>query len=138
MRTVITAVDSSVLLDVLTSSPAFGTASLNALREARGLGALVVCPIVWAEVRANFPDAPMMHKAFSAAGIQFDPFDQACADLAGDLWREYRRKGGKRERLVADFLIAAHAQIRAQQLLTRDRGFARYYFHQLRLVEPKT
>ncbi len=49
----ITAVDTSVLLDVLTADPQFAAASEAALTAAFALGTLVV----WAEVRAHF-EAP--------------------------------------------------------------------------------
>ena len=132
----ISAVDSSVLLDVLTSDPSHGPASLRALEAARTLGRLVVCPIVWAEVGAFFPQPARMRRALDAAGIVFDPFDERTASLAARQWRQYRREGGRRTRLVADFLVAAHAQTRAQALVTRDRGFYRRYFTGLRVVEP--
>jgi predicted nucleic acid-binding protein len=67
-------------------------------------------------------------------GISFDPFDQMCADIAGQLWREYRRRGGSRERIVPDFLIGAHAQVRGGRLLTRDRGFYKQWFGDLQLL----
>lgn len=38
--------------------------------------------------------------------------------------------------MIADFLIAAHARAHADQLLTRDRGFARSHFGDLRIVDP--
>ena len=47
-------------------------------------------------------------------------------------------RGGKRGRVVPDFLIAAHAQQLADRLLARDRGYYRDYFKQLNLWEPAT
>jgi len=131
---VVTAVDSSVLLDVLANDPTHGQASLDALRRAREAGALIICPIVWAEIRGFFDDVGRMNCAFEDAAISFDPFDRECANLAGERWRDYRRGGGSRTRLMADFLIGAHAMLRAGRLLTRDRGFFRRYFAGLVIV----
>ena len=132
----ITAVDSSVLLDVLTDAPTRAAASLEALRRALRSGPIVACPVVWAEVRAFFADVGRMNAAFASAGIAFDPFDEDSSNLAGAIWQLYRRQGGRRTRLIADFLIGAHAQVRTQRLLTRDRGFLRRYFDSLEVIEP--
>lgn len=132
----ITAVDSSVLLDVLLEDPAHRDGSLAALRAAHAAGALVVCPVVWSEVRAALREPRRIAEHLGAAGIRFDPFDEACSDLAGDLWRAYRKSGGKRQHLIPDFLIGAHAKLRADRLLARDRGFFRRRFSGLRVVDP--
>ncbi|MBI2840443.1 MAG: PIN domain-containing protein [Acidobacteria bacterium] len=134
----ITAVDSSILLDVLTNDPRNCAGSLSALRGARQTGRIIACPVVWAEVRAHFENAGALWEAFSEAGLVFDPFDQKCADLAGALWREYRRSGGSRAHLIPDFLIGAHAQVRCGVLLARDRGFFRRHFGSLRIVDPSS
>jgi predicted nucleic acid-binding protein len=44
--------------------------------------------------------------------------------------------GGTRERVIADFLIGAHAMAKADRLLTRDRGFYRRYFKDLTVLDP--
>jgi hypothetical protein len=131
---VVTAVDSSVLLDVLTDDPAHRGPSLRALQAARQMGPLLVCPVVWAEVGAFFADPASMSAAFEEAGLVFDPFDRQCAELAGRTWREYRRRGGTRAHLVPDFLVGAHAQLKGGRLLTRDRGFYRRFFASLLVV----
>ena len=133
----ITAVDSSVLLDVILDDPVFRDGSLKALKQCRASGALIVCPVVWAEVRAALREPEHIGALLSRSGVGFDPFDQFCSDLAGDLWREYRRRGGRREHLIPDFLVGAHAQTRRARLLARDRGFFRRYFSRLDVLEPQ-
>ncbi len=132
-----TAVDSSVLLDVILDDPAFKAASLEALKECRARGVLIACPVVWAEVRAALRAPEQIGALLSGAGISFDPFDAACAELSGDLWRAYRQRGGRREHLIPDFLVGAHAQTRGARLLARDRGFFRRHFEQLEVLDPR-
>lgn len=131
----ITAVDTSVLLDVLIENAPAAERSYRALARAREAGKVISCPVVWAEVSALMRSPGDMEALFEA-GIEFDAFDRDVSELAGRMWHGYRKLGGTGTRLIADFLIAAHAQSRADALLSRDRGFTRRYFPDLRLVEP--
>ena len=132
-----TAVDSSVLLDVLGADPEFGERSREALRAAYDSGALLVCDVVWAEVRAHFPDDESFQEGLAILGVRFDSISWEAARLAGRLWREHRRKTQlPRARLVPDFLVGAHARLQSDGLLTRDRGFYRHYFLRLRVIDP--
>ncbi|MGH3092492.1 MAG: hypothetical protein ACRDOG_09240 [Gaiellaceae bacterium] len=69
-------------------------------------------------------------------GMVFEPVQAEAALAAGAAWKVYRSRGGGRERVVADFLIGAHALHQAERLLTRDRGFYRSYFGRLRVLDP--
>lgn len=133
----ITAVDSNVLIDVLTGDERHGARSAAALRDAAVMGRLVACDIVWAEVTSWYADRSAIEEALDTLGIAFDPMDAAAATTAGQAWARYRKAGGPRERLVADFLIGGHAATQADRLLTRDRGFFHRYFGELEVVDPE-
>ena len=57
---------------------------------------------------------------------------------AGELWRRFclerPRHAAVARRIVADFLIGAHALLQAERLLTRDQGFYRNVFAGLQLT----
>jgi predicted nucleic acid-binding protein len=132
----ITAVDTNVLLDVFGADANFGQVSARALRLCLAAGAVVACEIVWAETAAAFPDEGAFLDAMTALEIDFQSVDRDAAVRAGSAWRLYRERGGKRERVAADFLIGAHASGQCDRLLTRDRGFYRSYFRDLEVLDP--
>jgi predicted nucleic acid-binding protein len=127
----ITAVDTNVLIDVLANDVRYAERSLAALRACQAAGPLVVCEIVAAEVGRYFDSLDELQRVFTK--LRMD----ACF-LAGQAFRTYRRQGGARDRVLADFLIGAHARIHAAHLLTRDRGFYRAYFAELKVLDPAT
>ena len=132
----ITAVDTNVLLDVFRNDPRFYTHSAALLRDSLNQGALIACDVVWAETAAAFANQSIFHEAMQTLGIGFSALTQDSAERAAKTWRRYRARNSKRERVLADFLIGAHAQHQADRLLTRDRGFYRPYFKGLRVIDP--
>ena len=65
----------------------------------------------------------------------WEPSKLAVSD-GGSMFRAYLERGGKRGRVVPDFLIAAHAQHHASRLLARDPGYYRDYFTRLQVWDP--
>jgi predicted nucleic acid-binding protein len=132
----ITAVDTNVLLDVFGAEPEFGSRSRAAIRSALLEGCLVACDVVWAEVAVAFPTAAEVAAAMDRLGVRFAPLDEQVSADAGGAWRSCRRSGGSRSRILADFLIGAHAAASADRLLTRNHGFYRKHLDQLTVIDP--
>lgn len=132
----ITAVDSSILIDIFRPDPRFAPLSRDALKQCRAEGSVIACDVTWAEVSARFGSASGAQRALARLEIAFSPTRERAAFIAGDAWRRYRARGGPRDRIVADFLIGANALTQADRLLTRDRGFYRVYFPDLDILDP--
>lgn len=132
----ITAVDTNVLLDVFGADAKFGEVSAGAARQCLSEGALVACEAVWAETATAFQSSEKFRRAMADLGVTFEPLSEAAAVKAAEAWRRYRARGGRRTRIVSDFLIGAHALSAADRLLTRDRGFYRRYFAGLKVLDP--
>lgn len=132
----ITAIDTNVLLDILLPNEKFYERSAGALEEAASAGSLVVCDLVYAELCIHFSSQRECDGFFEANAIRVEPLSKESHFLASRAWRAYRKQGGQRTRILADFLIGAHAQTQATRLLSRDRGFYRKLFPSLNLVDP--
>jgi len=134
----ISALDSSVILDVLTASPAWVEASLRILRRAHLEGRLIVCECVVAEICPAFVDGQHLEEFLHDWQLDFVPSSRASAMLAGGYFAEHLRRGGRQKRVLPDFLIGAHAVLHAERLLARARGYLRDYFSELQLLDPAT
>ena len=133
----LTALDSNVLIDVIVDDPHFANGSEAALREASLTGSLIISECVLAELVPVLPQ-PQLTQLLADWNIQFSASTQESALLAGNMFARYfeRRKPREAVRVVADFLIGAHALNGADRLLTRDRGFYRDYFTSLEVMTP--
>lgn len=131
----VTAVDTSVLLDVVIDDERWGNPSEAALRQASSEGSLVICECVLAEITPAL-GAETVAEFLDDWNIRLIPSTRASALLAGKLFATHLTRGGKGGRVVPDFLIGAHAQLHAERLLARDRGYLRDYFKKLTVWSP--
>jgi predicted nucleic acid-binding protein len=104
---------------------------------------VIVCPVVFSEVLAH-PTASEkgIQQFFLETGIQVDyRFTDAFWRKAGLAYAQYaarRRKssGDQPRRIIADYLIGAHALLNADGLMTLDPSTYQRDFPELRLITP--
>jgi len=132
----ITSIDTNVLLDILVPNETFVDAAISAIESSARAGSLVVCELVYAELCGHFSsklECDHFLKDNEIAMVNLS--DHACF-LASRIWRQYRKQGGNRSRILPDFLIGAHAQLQASRLISRDSGFYQKLFPKLIILDP--
>jgi predicted nucleic acid-binding protein len=131
-----TLVDSNVLLDVLTEDARWFAWSSEALARRAEESALVINPIIYAEVSIGFARIEELDEALNTAGFERRPLPWEAAFLAGKCFQRYRRRGGARTSTLPNFYIGAHAAVSGLSLLTRDAARYRTYFPRLEVISP--
>ncbi len=154
----ITAVDTNILLDLVTPDAPHADESDRALAEAWNQGSIVISEVTYAELAVRFDAKEWLDAFLGDTRTELSLSDDATLFSAGKAWMTYlrRRPDGlvcpqcgtanptacincginlrPRQHVLADFMIGAHALHHADQLLTRDRGFYGSYFPELRLA----
>lgn len=120
-------VDTNVLLDVIGADMTFGERSKAMLSQCAEQGVLVVNPVVLAEVAALLDSLEELESLLPETLFRRDPIPLAASFLAGQAYRRYRQRGGAKSRMLADFLIGAHAAVTGLGLISRDEGYSAYF-----------
>ena len=131
-----TLVDSNIILDLVTADERWLEWSSKRLAAAADTGLVAINPIIFAECAYGYEDADDLMSDLPA-GMELLPLPYEAAFLAGRAFAEYRRQGGKRERILGDFYVGAHAQVAGLALLTRDATRYRTYFPKVKLIAPR-
>lgn len=131
-----TLVDSNVILDVVTEDPHWYAWSAQALALRAEDGALVINPVIYAEVSIGFARIEELEDALPATFFRRAPLPWEAAFLAGKCFLQYRKHDGTKRAPLPDFYIGAHAAVAGLALLTRDAARYRTCFPKLRLIAP--
>ena len=127
-----TSIDSNVIAALWNNGDPLNEIAIGILGEARMQGKLVVSAPVYSEVMGGpLRDEASLNMFFADTGIEIDwlleeeIWREAGRAYRGYTWRRKSSGGDTPRRILADFLIGAHALVRGYSLLTIDyRHFA--------------
>lgn len=155
----IIAVDTNILLDILIPDEEFMLNSKRLLDRYAAKGQLIICELVYAELASQFHSEKTLKEFLSDTGIRLIHSDEKTLCLSAERWKAYANSGKHklrcpkcgqevsiichkcknavlfRQHIISDFIIGGHAITHAEILLSRDRGFYKTYFKDLK-VEP--
>jgi len=129
-------VDTNVLLDVLQDDPTWADWSVRQLRAQAQVHELVINAVIYAELSLAFESVHSLDAAVERMGLAVQELPRPALFLAGRAFLKYRRKGGAKGTVLADFFIGAHAAVLGCGILTRDAARYRGYFPRVPLTTP--
>lgn len=149
------ALDTNILLDVLLPDPDNKDPSFNLLTRYMKTDQLIISEIVYSELASQFSREKLLIDFLNDTNINLVASSQKALWIAAAAWKKYIGSRDKtlqcshcgkkevfrcskcysiitsRQHIISDFLIAGHALVESDKLLTRDRGFYRTYFAEL-------
>lgn len=126
----------NVLVDVLQNDPQWAEWSIAQLRAQAKLHALAINPIIYAEISLSFSTLEALDDVVVTMALDLREIPRPALFLAAKAFAQYRRRGGSKAQVLADFFIGAHAAVEGWPLLTRDARRFRTYFPTLEVVAP--
>lgn len=129
-------VDTNVLVDVLEDDAQWADWSIRQLRAQSQVHELLLNPVIYAELSLAFDSVAALDRVLDGMGMVLRELPRAALFLAGRAFVKYRRAGGPKANVLADFFIGAHAAVLGCAILTRDARRYRSYFPKVVLIEP--
>ena len=131
-------IDTNVILDVVQNDPRWAQWSQAQLDAASLRSALLINPIIYAELSIAYRRIEELEEMLSKGGFLVEQIPREALFLAGKAFMRYREQGGAKGGVLPDFFIGAHAAVAGIPLLTRDARRYRSYFPKLELLSPDT
>ena len=129
-------VDTNVLVDVLKDDPEWADWSIGQLRTQSRVHRLVINPVIYAELSLTFSTVEALDEVLAGMQLPVVEMPRSALFLAGKAFAQYRRRGGTKGNVLADFFIGAHAAVAGWPILTRDGRRYQSYFPTVNLVMP--
>ncbi len=151
------AIDTNILFDILLPDPEYKDTSLDLIIEYSRTYKVIISEMVYSELASQFGKRKTLDLFLHDANVFLENTTARGLWIAAEAWKEYTQKRDKtlqcskcgnqqiisckecgefitvRQHMISDFIIAGHAQDKAEKLITRDRGFYRKYFKDLKV-----
>lgn len=152
------AIDTNILLDILTDDPNFKEKSLTKLFEYSQTAQLVINDSVYCELLIHFNSRSDLTQFLEQTNIQFYQSSMNSYVAASAAWKKYLSHKPKkiicpkcgtktqlqcpacenifsvRQHILTDFLIGGFAFAETDGLITRDYGYYKTYFSKLKIL----
>lgn len=129
-------VDSNVILDVLCDDPTWAQWSREQLRAQSLVHPLAINPVIYSEISIAFDSVSKLERSIDDLGLRVLEIPRPALFLAGKAFVQYRRRGGAKQSILADFFVGAHAAVIDLPVLTRDGQRYRSYFPTVEVISP--
>ncbi len=129
-------VDTNVLADVLADDPEWAGWSIRRLRAQAQVHELAINPVIYAELSLAFVTIEELDRVVRDLALSVLQLPPPALFLAGKAFAKYRRTGGRKRNVLADFFIGAHAAVLGCGILTRDARRYRSHFPTVLLITP--
>ena len=129
-------VDTNVLVDLLQDDPQWADWSIAQLRSQSKLHALVINPVIYAEMSLSFSTLKDLDDVMLTMELVLREIPRPALFLAARAYAQYRRRGGSKGQGLPDFFIGAHAAVEGWPLLTGDANRFDTYFPALDVIAP--
>ncbi|MDE2395332.1 MAG: type II toxin-antitoxin system VapC family toxin [Burkholderiales bacterium] len=131
-----TLVDTNVWVDCIDATSPWNEWAVEQLQRLSERAPLHVNLIVYTELLVPGPDVDALDALLDVYETLRSPLPWAAASLTATAFATYRRRGGSKQKPMADFYIGAHAAVANLSVLTRDPAPYKNYFPRLVIVAP--
>lgn len=108
----------------------------RAVEERRQHGPLVICDIVYSEFSVAMSGIDQTNEVVTELALERLRFSDEVLFRAGQAFKAYKRRGGAKTNVLADYLIGAQAEVEGAPLLTNNARDYRTSFPDVTIIEP--
>ena len=131
-----TLVDTKIWVDCIDDASQWHEWALDQLQACSERAPLHVNLIIYTELLVPGASAEALDAMLGVYGARRSDIPWACASLTAAAFSLSRRRGGGKQKPIADFYIGAHAAVANLSVLTRDPKPYRRYFPRLIVAAP--